>query len=43
VRLRMTTTKNVSAADLSSIEPLLTGTKGPIVLELDYWVLLPRR
>lgn len=43
VRLRMTTTRNVPAADLPSVEPLLKGTKGPIVLELDYWALLPRR
>jgi 2-methylfumaryl-CoA hydratase len=43
LRLRMTTVKNVPAAELPQVEPLLSGTKGPIVLELDYWALLPRR
>lgn len=44
VRLRMTTTKNVTAAELPKIEPLLSGTKSSsIVLELDYWGLFPRR
>jgi 2-methylfumaryl-CoA hydratase len=43
VRLRLTTTRNVPAAELPAVEPLLSGTKGPIVLELDYWALLPRR
>jgi len=43
LRLRMTCTKNVPAAELPQVEPLLSGTKGPIVLELDYWALLPRR
>ncbi len=43
LRLRLTTVKNVSAHDVTNVEPLLSGTKGPIVLELDYWTLLPRR
>jgi 2-methylfumaryl-CoA hydratase len=43
LRIRMTTVKNVPAAEVPNVEPLLSGTKGPIVLELDYWALLPRR
>jgi 2-methylfumaryl-CoA hydratase len=44
LRLRMSSVKNVSAAELPAIRPLLSGTKEPrIVLELDYWALLPRR
>jgi len=43
LRLRLTCVKNVPATDLPTVEPLLSGTKGPIVLELDYWALLPRR
>jgi 2-methylfumaryl-CoA hydratase len=44
LRLRLSAVKNVSAADLGSIPPLLSGTKEPrIVLELDYWALFPRR
>jgi 2-methylfumaryl-CoA hydratase len=44
LRLRLSAVKNVSAAELPSIPPLLSGTKEPrIVLELDYWALLPRR
>jgi 2-methylfumaryl-CoA hydratase len=44
LRLRMSAVKNVSAGELGAIQPLLTGTKEPrIVLELDYWALLPRR
>jgi 2-methylfumaryl-CoA hydratase len=44
LRLRMTCAKNVGAADLALIQPLLAGTKDPrIVLELDFWALLPRR
>jgi hypothetical protein len=35
--------KNVPAAELPSVASLLSGTKEPrIVLELDYWALLPR-
>ena len=44
LRLRLSAVKNVSASELPQIQPLLSGTKEPrIVLELDYWVLLPRR
>lgn len=44
LRLRLSAVKNVSAAELPTIPPLLSGTKEPrIVLELDYWALLPRR
>jgi 2-methylfumaryl-CoA hydratase len=44
LRLRLSTVKNVSPAELPTIRPLLSGTKDPrIVLELDYWALLPRR
>jgi 2-methylfumaryl-CoA hydratase len=44
LRLRLSAVKNVSAAELPNVPPLLSGTKEPrLVLELDYWVLLPRR
>jgi 2-methylfumaryl-CoA hydratase len=44
LRLRLSAVKNVSAAELPGIPPLLSGTKDPrIVLELDYWALFPRR
>lgn len=44
LRLRLAAVKNVSASELASVRPLLTGTKEPrMVLELDYWALLPRR
>ena len=44
LRLRLSAVKNASAAELPLIRPLLSGTKEPrIVLELDYWALLPRR
>lgn len=44
LRLRLCAVKNVSAKDLPSVPPLLSGTKEPrIVLELDYWALFPRR
>jgi 2-methylfumaryl-CoA hydratase len=44
VRLRMSAVKNVDSSELGAILPLLSGTKDPrIVLELDYWALLPRR
>lgn len=43
LRLRLSAVKNVAAAELQSVPPLLSGTKEPrIVLELDYWALLPR-
>lgn len=43
LRLRLNAVKNVTAAELPSVAPLLSGTKEPrIVLELDYWALLPR-
>jgi 2-methylfumaryl-CoA hydratase len=44
LRLRLSAVKNISADDLGSVAPLLSGTKEPrIVLELDYWALFPRR
>ena len=44
LRLRLSAVKNIAAAELASVAPLLAGTKEPrIVLELDYWALLPRR
>lgn len=44
LRLRLSAVKNVSAAELALVPPLLSGTKEPrIVLELDYWALFPRR
>jgi 2-methylfumaryl-CoA hydratase len=44
LRLRLCAVKNVSAGELGAVPPLLSGTKEPrIVLELDYWALLPRR
>jgi 2-methylfumaryl-CoA hydratase len=43
LRLRLSAVKNVAAAELAGVPPLLSGTKEPrIVLELDYWALLPR-
>ena len=43
LRLRLNAVKNVSAAELPNVASLLSGTKEPrIVLELDYWALLPR-
>lgn len=43
LRLRLNAVKNVTAAELPAVGSLLSGTKEPrIVLELDYWVLLPR-
>ena len=44
LRLRLSAVKNVSATELASVPPLLSGTKDKrIVLELDYWQLFPRR
>ena len=44
LRLRLNAVKNVPAGELAAIPSLLSGTKEPrIVLELDYWALLPRR
>ncbi len=44
LRLRLTAAKNATAAELPGIKSLLSGTKDPrLVLELDYWALLPRR
>jgi 2-methylfumaryl-CoA hydratase len=44
LRLRLSAVKNVHAAELPSVPPLMSGTKDKrIVLELDYWALLPRR
>ncbi len=44
LRLKLSAVKNVKASELPSVPALLSGTKEPrIVLELDYWALLPRR
>lgn len=44
LRLRLSAVKNVSTDELAGVPPLLSGTKDPrMVLELDYWALLPRR
>jgi len=44
LRLRLVAVKNILAGELAEVRPLLSGTKDPrIVLELDYWALLPRR
>lgn len=44
LRLRLSAVKNASAAELPAVPSLLSGTKDRrIVLELDYWALLPRR
>ena len=44
LRLRLSAVKNVAADELPAVPPLLSGTKEPrMVLELDYWALLPRR
>jgi 2-methylfumaryl-CoA hydratase len=43
LRLRLTAVKNVAASELAAIEPPQRGVKEPrIVLELDFWALLPR-
>jgi 2-methylfumaryl-CoA hydratase len=43
LRLRLSAVKNVSASELPSVPSLLSGTKeARIVLELDFWALLPR-
>jgi len=43
LRLRLTAAKNVTKAELPAIPALISGTKEPrVVLELDYWVLVPR-
>ena len=44
LRLRLSAVKNVPAAELPAIPPLLSGTKEPrIVLELDFWALFARK
>ncbi|TMQ21031.1 MAG: MaoC family dehydratase [Deltaproteobacteria bacterium] len=44
LRLRLSAVKNVGATELPNVPSLLSGTKDPrLVLELDYWALLPRR
>jgi 2-methylfumaryl-CoA hydratase len=44
LRLRLSAVKNVPADELPNVASLLSGTKEPrIVLELDYWALLPRK
>ncbi len=43
LRLRMYAAKNVSASELSALPLPSAGTRDPrVVLELDYWALLPR-
>jgi 2-methylfumaryl-CoA hydratase len=43
LRLRLTAAKNVTASELASMAPPARGAKEPrLVLELDYWALLPR-
>ena len=43
LRLRMCAVKNVTADELPSVPALVSGHKEPrVVLELDYWALLPR-
>jgi 2-methylfumaryl-CoA hydratase len=43
LRLRLNAVKNTPAAELGAIPSLMSGTKDArIVLELDYWALLPR-
>jgi 2-methylfumaryl-CoA hydratase len=43
LRCRLNAVKNVGANELPAVASLLSGTKEPrIVLELDYWALLPR-
>ena len=43
LRLRLVAVKNILAAELGTVPALLSGTKDPrIVLELDFWALLPR-
>lgn len=44
LRLRLCAAKNVSAAEAAALPAPASGTKDPrIVLELDYWALVPRR
>ena len=44
LRLRLSAVKNVSPVELPEVPSLLSGTKDPrLVLELDYWALMPRR
>jgi 2-methylfumaryl-CoA hydratase len=44
LRVRLSAVKNVPAAELATVAPLVSGAKEPrIVLELDYWALVPRR
>jgi len=43
LRIRLNAVKNISPAELPSVASLMSGTKDPrIVLELDYWALVPR-
>ena len=44
LRLRLTATKNVTAAELPKVPALAASARDPrIVLELDFWALFPRR
>jgi len=44
LRCRLNAVKNTPSTELASVGSLLSGTKDPrIVLELDYWALLPRK
>ena len=43
LRLRISAVKNVTAAEFATVRSLASGSKDHrIVLELDYWALLPR-
>jgi 2-methylfumaryl-CoA hydratase len=43
LRLRLNAVKNTPAAEVPNVASLMSGTKDPrIVLELDYWALVPR-
>jgi len=43
LRIRLSAVKNIGAEELPNVAPLLSGTKEPrLVLELDFWALLPR-
>jgi 2-methylfumaryl-CoA hydratase len=44
LRLRLSAVKNILAEELPTVPSLMSGTRDPrIVLELDFWVLVPRR
>ena len=44
LRIRLVAVKNCTHDELTRVPPLLSGTKDHrVVLELDYWILVPRR